>query len=101
MLSKLANGENLIWTRVISSHRYADKNARTGQAVSQNPLWVHLLIGGIAMVVTPGPGWFTILLALGVLAAEFVWARRLLDHLKEQGARLGEMVLLRQPAGRA
>ena len=43
---------------------------------------------GIVMIVTPGPGWLTILVALGVLAAEFVWARRLLDHLKEQGTRL-------------
>lgn len=60
-----------------------------------------LPILGIAMVVPPGPGWLTILLALGVLAAEFVWARRLLDRLKEQGARLREMFLLRQPAGRA
>ncbi len=29
-----------------------------------------------------------IVLALGVLAAEFVWARQLLDHMKEQGDRL-------------
>ena len=47
-----------------------------------------LLVLGIAMVVTPGPGSITILLALGVLAAEFVWARRLLDRLKDQGVRL-------------
>jgi len=47
---------------------------------------------GIVMIVTPGPGWLTILLALGVLAAEFVWARRLLDHLKEQGTRLKDTV---------
>jgi uncharacterized protein (TIGR02611 family) len=47
-----------------------------------------LLVLGIAMVVTPGPGSLTILLALGVLAAEFVWARRLLDRLKDQGERL-------------
>jgi uncharacterized protein (TIGR02611 family) len=47
-----------------------------------------LLVLGIAMVVTPGPGSVTILLALGVLAAEFVWARRLLDRLKDQGVRL-------------
>jgi uncharacterized protein (TIGR02611 family) len=60
-----------------------------------------LLILGIAMVVTPGPGWLTILLALGVLAADFVWARRLLERMKEQGARLRETVLLRQPVGRA
>jgi Putative transmembrane protein (PGPGW) len=47
-----------------------------------------LLVLGVAMLVTPGPGWLVIALGLGVLAAEFVWARRLLDHLKEQGDRL-------------
>lgn len=43
---------------------------------------------GVVMIVTPGPGWLTILLGLGILAAEFGWARRLLDRLKEEGARL-------------
>jgi uncharacterized protein (TIGR02611 family) len=47
---------------------------------------------GIVMILTPGPGWLTILLALGILAAEFVWARRLLDRLKVQGVRLRETV---------
>ncbi len=47
---------------------------------------------GIVMIATPGPGWLTILLALGVLAAEFVWARRLLERLKVQGVRLRETV---------
>ena len=54
-----------------------------------------LLILGVAMVFTPGPGWLTILLALGVLAAEFVWARRVLDRLKEQGQRIRNTVLPR------
>lgn len=48
---------------------------------------------GVVMVVTPGPGALTILLALGVLAAEFMWARRLLDRVKEQGVRLRQSVL--------
>ena len=51
-----------------------------------------LLVLGIVMVATPGPGALTIVLALGVLAAEFVWARRLLDRVKEQGVRLRETV---------
>lgn len=51
-----------------------------------------LLVIGILMIFTPGPGWLTIILALGVLAAEFVWARRLLDRLKQQGTRLRESV---------
>jgi uncharacterized protein (TIGR02611 family) len=58
-----------------------------------------LLAIGVLMVVTPGPGTITILLALGVLAAEFVWARRLLDRLKHQGTRLRETVF--PSAGRA
>ena len=51
-----------------------------------------LLLIGVLMIVTPGPGILTIVLALGVLAAEFVWARRLLDGLKEQGVRIRQTV---------
>lgn len=51
-----------------------------------------LLAAGLIMIITPGPGWLTILLALGVLAAEFVWARRLLDRLKHEGERLRNSV---------
>ena len=58
-----------------------------------------LLALGVAMIVTPGPGWLTIVLGLGVLAAEFVWARRLLNHLKAQGERLRSTVFSRN--GRA
>jgi uncharacterized protein (TIGR02611 family) len=58
-----------------------------------------LLALGVVMIVTPGPGWLTILLALGVLAAEFVWARRLLDRLKTQTDRLRDAVF--PPANRA
>ena len=51
-----------------------------------------LLLVGLVMLATPGPGWLTIVLWLAVLAAEFVWARRLLDRLKEQGVRLRDSV---------
>lgn len=44
------------------------------------------------MLVTPGPGWVTIALGLAILAAEFVWARRLLDHLKEKGGKIRDAV---------
>lgn len=60
-----------------------------------------LLVAGILMIVTPGPGWLTIMLALGVLAAEFVWARRLLDRMKEQGLRLRDSVLPGEKPGNA
>jgi len=58
-----------------------------------------LLAIGIVMIVTPGPGTLTIIVALGVLAAEFVWARRLLDHVKHQSVRFRNSVF--PPANRA
>lgn len=51
-----------------------------------------LLLAGAIMLVTPGPGWLAIALGLAVLAAEFVWARRLLERLKTEGARLRDTV---------
>jgi uncharacterized protein (TIGR02611 family) len=41
-----------------------------------------LLILGVLLLVLPGPGWVTIFFGLALLAAEFAWARRLLDRLK-------------------
>ncbi len=52
-----------------------------------------LLVVGIVMLVTPGPGWLVIIGGLAMLAAEFVWARRLLDRLKSQGERLRQSVI--------
>jgi len=52
-----------------------------------------LLGVGAVMLVTPGPGWLVIFLGLTLLAAEFVWARRLMDRMKEQGMRLKDSVL--------
>jgi uncharacterized protein (TIGR02611 family) len=48
---------------------------------------------GVVMLVTPGPGWLVIFLGLTLLAAEFVWARRLMDRMKQQGTRLKDSVL--------
>ena len=54
-----------------------------------------LLAIGVVLLVGPGPGWLVILLGLGLLAAEFVWARRLLDSMKEKAVRLRKFVLSR------
>jgi tellurite resistance protein TerC len=41
-----------------------------------------LLLLGVVMLVTPGPGWLFIFGGLSVLGIEFVWARRLLRKAK-------------------
>jgi uncharacterized protein (TIGR02611 family) len=51
-----------------------------------------LLLVGVVMIVTPGPGWLVIFFGLGLLAAEFVWARRLMDRMKREGERVREVV---------
>ena len=52
-----------------------------------------LLAAGAVMLVTPGPGWLVIFLGLGLLAAEFVWAKRLMDRMKREGGRIKDSVL--------
>ena len=49
-----------------------------------------LLLLGIVMIFTPGPGTPIILLGLGLLAVEFVWARRLMDRIKRESTRFKE-----------
>ncbi len=52
-----------------------------------------VLLAGVVMLATPGPGWVAIALGLAILAAEYVWARRLLDHLKKQGGKVRDAIL--------
>jgi tellurite resistance protein TerC len=52
-----------------------------------------LLALGAVMLVTPGPGWLVIFLGLGLLAAEFVWARRLMDRIKRESGKIKDTVL--------
>lgn len=52
-----------------------------------------LLALGIVMIFTPGPGTPVILMGLGLLAAEFVWARRLMDRIKRETMRLKDALM--------
>ncbi|MDP4173407.1 MAG: PGPGW domain-containing protein [Bacteroidota bacterium] len=39
---------------------------------------------GVAMIVLPGPAFIVIPAGLAILATEFLWARKLLDSVKEK-----------------
>lgn len=43
-----------------------------------------LLIGGLAMIILPGPAILVIPIGLAILATEFVWAKKLLVRVKER-----------------
>lgn len=46
-----------------------------------------LMLGGLAMLVLPGPGILVVIAGLAVLATEFAWAEHLLDKAKEQAGK--------------
>jgi uncharacterized protein (TIGR02611 family) len=52
-----------------------------------------LLLVGAVMIFTPGPGWVVMFLGLTLLAAEFVWAKRLMERMKDQGTRIKDSVM--------
>ncbi len=51
-----------------------------------------LLLAGVVMLATPGPGVAVIVGGLALLAAEFAWARWLLKKLKERGVQIRDAV---------
>ena len=48
-----------------------------------------VLLAGLVMLVTPGPGLVVILVGLATLASEFPWARRLLTRVREEAGSRG------------
>jgi len=47
-----------------------------------------VLIAGTAMIILPGPAIIVIPVGLTILATEFIWARKLLDKVKERIERM-------------
>lgn len=43
-----------------------------------------VLLLGIALLVLPGPAFVVIPLGLAILATEFLWARRIMEKVKER-----------------
>jgi uncharacterized protein (TIGR02611 family) len=80
-------------TRLEELRRMLIKTLTQAKRVIKIVFGFTLLLAGVVMLVTPGPGWPTIFAGLAVLAAaEIVWARRLLNHLKAQGVKLRDAV---------
>jgi uncharacterized protein (TIGR02611 family) len=81
--------------------RAARDQAMLIKSVEQAKRWLKIVFGftllalGVVLIFSPAPGLLVMLLGLGILAAEFVWARRLLNHLKEQSEKLRQTVFPR------
>jgi uncharacterized protein (TIGR02611 family) len=58
---------------------------RSGKRIAVTVIGFAVLIAGLVMMVTPGPGILVILAGLAILASEWAWAERALDRAKAGG----------------
>jgi uncharacterized protein (TIGR02611 family) len=56
-----------------------------------------LIIGGVALMVLPGPGILLVVAGLAVLATEYVWARRVLGRAKKEAEHAQEQAVSSTP----
>ena len=59
---------------------------------------ITVLLLGIVMLVAPGPGILTVALGLGILATEFIWARRLLKRFRRKRINIADWLFRRLAA---
>jgi uncharacterized protein (TIGR02611 family) len=78
-------------------HRQRNRIFRAAFAIAG---FVVLLLG-VVMLFTPGPGWAVIVIGLGMLALEFAWAERLLERVIDQMERAADQVTKGSPVRRA
>jgi uncharacterized protein (TIGR02611 family) len=78
-------------------HRERSRIFRAGFALAG---FVVLLVG-VVMLFTPGPGWAAIVLGLAMLALEFAWAERALERVIDQVERAADQVTKGSPVRRA
>jgi uncharacterized protein (TIGR02611 family) len=71
---------------------------REARRWARNAFGFALLMLGIIAIPTPGPGCLLFMLGLATLAAEFGWARKLLQHGKDAGSRLRGALATRRVA---
>lgn len=67
----------------------------SGKRIAVSVAGFTVLALGVAMLVLPGPGLVLILVGLGILSSEYVWAQRLLRKAKEKAEQAKDTVLRR------
>lgn len=73
---------------------------RSGKRIAVTIIGVAVLLVGVAGLVLPIlPGWALIFVGLGILATEYVWARRLLLRAKAVATTAKDKALRRKPQG--
>lgn len=80
--------------RIIQSSRPLHMSWRVGVFI----VGLAIVIGGIILLVLPGPGWVVIFCGVAVWATEFVWAQRMLRWAKGKFSQAADSVRSRRRA---
>lgn len=65
--------------------RYALLTLKQAKRVIVGVIGATVILFGMVMLFIPGPGVVTMIAGLAILATEFLWAKKWLDHIKKQG----------------
>lgn len=68
------------WRRRIRSNPHSHRFYRWVVAI----IGLLIVVGGLALVPLPGPGWLVVIFGIIVWASEFVWAQRLRDWVRDR-----------------
>ncbi|HEX5950495.1 MAG TPA: PGPGW domain-containing protein [Actinomycetota bacterium] len=71
---------------------------RNGKRIGVTIVGVLLVLGGLVLMVLPGPGVLLLIAGLAVLATEYVWAQRMLNYTKRKATQAKDTVLGRNKA---
>ncbi len=63
---------------------------QNGKRIAVLVIGLALVVGGLALLVLPGPGILIVIAGLAVLGTEFAWARHLMDRAKDQAGKAKE-----------
>lgn len=68
---------------------------RNGKRIAITIVGVLLVLGGLVLMVLPGPGIVLLIAGLAVLATEYVWAQRMLNYARQKATQAKDRVLRR------
>ena len=60
-----------------------------------------VVLVGIAMIVLPGPAIIVIPAGLAILATEFIWAKKLLDKMKEKAMQAKDKIFRKSDSSKS
>lgn len=65
--------------------------ARSSKRIAVTVIGGVFVLGGLAMLVLPGPGILVVALGFAILGTEYVWAATALEHTKRTAEKAGRM----------